>query len=327
MRYSSWQLSGRSAGWVAIGPGGWGSPSSASPTSVTVGARATYRITLPTTLVLELCKPGGVGPFHPEAGPDASYWLVGHCFWSLLAATIGGTLAAALFAALFAAPQAAAVRLADQPRRQRPPLRVPWRGVVAAGLATFIPLAALVLYGLRSDPAFWVGALSLTTWVLLGVTVLGFACGSGPCRMTWLGAALFGLGYMVLNRSGDRFEQSSYVHLLADDFLEAVRPNLLEVVRGFPAKTAAMAIENARIQQLLDQRILMRFREETALENLLDHVRAATRATDGRELPIYVAPQGLRDAVKTLHSVVQIDLKGRPLCTTLRLALKQLILC
>ena len=186
------------------------------------------------------------------------------------------------------------------------------------------PFPILILFGSLYNPAFWAGAMYLSTWLVLGLAVLGFACGRGKRRMIWFGAALFGLGYMTLNRSPDAFEEFSYAHLLADDFLEAVRPMLPEVWRGFPAETAAMAIENARVKKILDRKVPMRFREETSLERVLDHVRATTKAADGHELPIYVDFEGLRDADKTLESTVQIDLENSSLDSTLRIVMRQL---
>ena len=287
----------------------------------TFGTLGFGRLKLPTTEFLDLIRPAGVAPFGDFA-PDSLgyYWLVGHCLWTLLAATCGGGLAVVLFAVPHATPpQPEAVPV---PAVQ--PARVPWRLIVAFGLAGLVPGSALVLVSPLAHPAFWASALYLATWVVLGITVLGFACRRGKRRMVWFGAALFGLGYMVLNRAGDRFEEYSYVHLVADEFLEAVRPMLPGVVGGFPAPTAELARENARIRQSLDRQVPMRFRAGTTLGDLLDYLRATTKAADGREVPIYVDPQGLQDADKTLESTVQIDLERCSLATALRLALPQL---
>jgi len=274
-------------------------------------------------MLLDFIRPAGVQPYrNDQGGPSHYYWLVGHCLWSLLAATIGGVLALALFAV----PKAESARLDVEPRQNVRPVRVKWRMAAAIGLALLVPLLALTLGGPLSSPVLWASALYLSTWVLLGITILGFACGRGNRRMIWFGAALFGLGYMILNRSGDAFEQGSYVHLVADELLEAVRPRFPEVVSGFPAKTAAMAYENARIRRILDQTAPMRFREAAALEDFLKYISAKAKATDGRVLPIYVDPIGLQDADKTMQDTIQIDLESCSLGTALRIALRQLSL-
>ena len=281
---------------------------------------------LPTTALLDVIRPVGVNPFDARYlgvlynGPSGYYWVVGHCLWSLLAATIGGVLARALFAA----PAGSSAGRDAEPRREDRPARAGWRRFAAVGLVALGTFTAWVLIGLRSDPALWAGALYLLTWGLLGTAALGFACGRGRRRMIWFGAALFGLGYMILNRAPDRFEETSYGHLVADQFLIAVRPCLPPVVSGFPAVTAADATANARIQKALDQPVPMMFRDAAPLEEVLAYIQSATRTSDGRELPIYVDPDGLQEAEKTMQSPIQIDLIGQPLSTTLRVALRQL---
>ena len=82
------------------------------------------------------------------------------------------------------------------------------------------------------------------------------------------------------------------MHLVADQFLIALRPWLPPIVSGFPAETAAIAAANARVRKTLEQPIPMTFAEETPLEDVLTYIRAATWSPDGRELPIYVDPVG-----------------------------------
>jgi hypothetical protein len=280
--------------------------------------------TLPTTMLLDLIRPDGVSPYSDFAaagGTSLYYWLVGHCLWSLVAATIGGGLALGLFAV----PKAESAKLDVEPRQDVRPVRVKWRIAAAVGLALLVPLLALILGGgPLSSPALWASGLYLSTWVLLGIAVLGFACGRGKRRMIWFGAALFGLGYMILNRSGDAFEQGSYVHMVADELLEGLRPRLPEMVGGFPARTAAMAHENARIRRILDRTVPMPFREPTALEDFLKYLRATAKAADGRDLSIYVDPIGLQDADKSMQDTIQIDLENCSIGTALRIALRQL---
>ena len=57
---------------------------------------------------------------------------------------------------------------------------------------------------------------------------------------------------------------------------------------------------------------------------MLKSIQAATRAADGKSLPIYVDPIGLQETEKSMTSTVRIDVEGVPLKTSLRLCLKQL---
>jgi hypothetical protein len=279
---------------------------------------------LPTTYLLEAICPDRVktlpvGIFGQPDVASSYYWVVGHCLWSLLAATVGGMLAQALFAV-------PADRFDDhdaEPRSAGLSTRRNWRRVAVIGLAGLGTVMALVLVASRSDPQLWAGALYLLTWVVLGFVVLGFACSRGKRRMTWFGVALFGLGYMILTRGPDRYEETTYVHLVADDFLISLRPYLPPVYE-FPAKSNRIAEANARIRKALDQPVPMHFPDETALKHVLEYVRAATRAPDGRVIPIYVDPVGLQEAEKTMDSPIRIDLADVPLSSTLHLALHQL---
>ena len=60
------------------------------------------------------------------------------------------------------------------------------------------------------------------------------------------------------------------------------------------------------------------------LEVVLKHVKDATKGADGKRLSIYVDPQALQEAEKTMTSPVVIDLEDVPLRICLRLVLKQL---
>jgi hypothetical protein len=68
----------------------------------------------------------------------------------------------------------------------------------------------------------------------------------------------------------------------------------------------------------------MQFANETPLDDVLKYIKAATTKKDRAPIPIYVDPQGLHDAERSMNSTVQIDLEHIPLKTSLRLILKQL---
>jgi hypothetical protein len=76
-----------------------------------------------------------------------------------------------------------------------------------------------------------------------------------------------------------------------------------------------------RLEELVD----MSFANGVALDGLLKQVNATSTPGAAKTIPIYVDPKGLKAAGATLSLPdVQMDLKGIPLKTTLRLALKQL---
>jgi len=77
----------------------------------------------------------------------------------------------------------------------------------------------------------------------------------------------------------------------------------------------------------LNERISMNFGNDTPLDDVVKYIQQSTQdeaAGLPTGIPIYVDPQGLQDADKTLASTVSIALEGIPLKTTLRLLLKQL---
>ena len=83
------------------------------------------------------------------------------------------------------------------------------------------------------------------------------------------------------------------------------------------------------ILKKLGEPIGMNFPTDTPLEDVKKYIEQSTQdeaAGLPTGIPIYVDPQGLQDADKTMASTVAINLEGIPLKTTLRLMLKQLSL-
>ena len=83
------------------------------------------------------------------------------------------------------------------------------------------------------------------------------------------------------------------------------------------------------ILKKLGEPISMNFPNDTPLEDIKKYIEQSTQdeaAGLPTGIPIYVDPQGLQDADKTMASTVAINLEGIPLKTTLRLLLKQLSL-
>jgi RNA polymerase sigma factor (sigma-70 family) len=83
--------------------------------------------------------------------------------------------------------------------------------------------------------------------------------------------------------------------------------------------------QSRRILAKLAEPVMMNFPKDTPLDEVLKHVRTATRSSEfPTGLPIYIDPAGLKAAEKTLNSTVLIDLDGVPLRRTLQLVLAQL---
>ena len=78
------------------------------------------------------------------------------------------------------------------------------------------------------------------------------------------------------------------------------------------------------ILKKLEEPMTLHFPAEAPLNDVLKHIRDASKGSDGKKIAIYVDPLGLQEADKTLTSPVTIDLEDTPLRLSLRLMLKQL---
>ena len=101
--------------------------------------------------------------------------------------------------------------------------------------------------------------------------------------------------------------------------------NRLEIAQLAAALTAIdKNLQNQAILKRLEEPISMSFGKAAPLDDVLKYIKQATTTKTGSGIPIYVDPQGLKDAEVTQKSTVIIDLEGIPLKTSLRLILKQL---
>jgi hypothetical protein len=286
-----------------------------------MGIQASEAPKLPTTTLLEtmdsrfgeaprepnvLCGMGGVA--------DPSPFQIGQCLWTLLAAILGGVLARAVFVSQPARPvnfQATA-----QPTVQPP--RTGWSWLILGVISAPPVFTSAATVGTRSNPGLWAGATFFFTCGLLGVAILAAIFGRGRTREFGLGAALFGIGHLLLalGRPADRWTPPR-TSLITDELVQAVRARL-------PTAPRNMAATNARIRDALEQPIPMHFPDETPLADVLKSIKQATSTPDHAGIPIYVNPLGLQEAERSLNSTVQIDLERVPLKTTLRLCLEQL---
>jgi hypothetical protein len=264
---------------------------------------------------------GGSGGNAPGFGSGAGMWYaqIGHCLWALIFAIVGGTLSRILFGIPGSrshprrdeSEQGATGRPGEK-RFVRP------AGAAVAGLA-LIALLAAARY--RSAPG--PGATFLLTCGLIGLAALGAILDRWKRGAIWLGAALFGAGYMIL--AFDR-DPSPYPipQLPTDQLLTALRPWFPRAAEGLFGSSDNVAAANARLMNALDQPVPMHFRDETPLDDVLKHIQQESKSPDGKVIPIYVDPIGLQEAEKSINSTVSIDIEGVPLKSTLRLCLKQL---
>jgi uncharacterized protein (TIGR02231 family) len=150
------------------------------------------------------------------------------------------------------------------------------------------------------------------------------AADDAPVRLEYLAA--------VVQQTGEPWPDVRVTLSTARPSLDAAPPELLALKMDIAAGPDSGPVEahddrSQRIVNELGKPIEMSFKSDTPLEDIIKYIRGATSGQafpDG--IPIYVDPQGLQDADKTMASTVSIDLHGIPLRTSLRLLLKQLSL-
>ncbi len=260
---------------------------------------------------------GGFGGGFGFSNPVDAYSQAGHCLIALLVATLGGLLALGLFGAGVSVDrQPDEANAVDVPRRRW------WRRPAVVVTAGLVVASGVALFGLGRAPGYSAAGAFFVTWCLLGLAVVGAVFGPRERRAAWLGAALFGIGYMT--PVFRQWNQPNWPHSAADRLLSAVRGWFLWVVPEAPPVTEGDAAANARILKALGRPIPLHFPQETPLEDVIKAIRDATRGPNDSGIPIYIDPLGLQEAEKTQQSPITIDLEGVPLRTSLHLILKQL---
>ena len=190
-------------------------------------------------------------------------------------------------------------------------------------LSSLVVLGLIATAGASLPPGLWAGSTFLLTWLLIALVALGALIGRARRREAWLGATLFGAGFMILPFG--RFADDPWPRPPTVEFLDEIRPWLPAVANGLRADPQSIAAANARIHESLKQRVPMHFNEEAPLEDVLKSIQKAAQRTDGKGIPIYVDPIGLMEADKTLTSTVRnIEFDGVPLRSSLWYCLKQL---
>jgi hypothetical protein len=277
---------------------------------------------LPTDAFLSSLVPrANIAPFTScMGGPGFAYLQVGHSLFGLGAAVLGGLLSLVMFGASAAGSGA----IVAGPRAEDPAPRR-WGRTAVAGLVGLIAAPAVALAGLRWAPGPSAAVASFATWGCLALAVVGAIFGAKARRAAWLGAALFGFGYMNLVFAYP--ERTTWPRAAIDGFLRALRVNFTGIVPEAPPPSEGVDAANARIVKALEQPIIMSFPNSTPLDDVLKYIKANTESKElglPSGIPIYVDPLALQEVEKTNQSPVTIDVEGVPLRTTLRLILNQL---
>ena len=254
--------------------------------------------------------PGVTDSSMPLPFPATSFAKVGHCLCTLGAALLGGILAHLLVPSLPPEPRATAMLLEEpSPNRGR-------RWIAGLILLIVVVMISLIVARSRATIENWTGSAILLTSGMLGITALGAIGSRGRRRMAWLGATLFGTGYLLMTFFSETSDPWS-PRLTTNRFLEAIRQGIAS--QGIDS-------EKARIEKALDQRVPMQFSQPTSLKDFLTWLRAVTAEADGRPIPIYVDPFGLLEAEQSMDSKIAIELEGVPLRASLKKVLNQLTL-
>ena len=326
-------------GWIGFAVFGWGYMSAAFWPS-------DRWPTLPTESLLEAIAPrfvGVDGPFpRPMGGMGGvmvgkggggaggyatrvrvrSFFQSGHCVLALLAASLGALVGSRLFGAARDEAEGASTgsESVDTARSRK-------RWIVPLVLAiSGVAVAAADRDHRFDDAAGGVGGLGfpfdlVDSWP--GCGSRRALIGRGRRREAWLGATLFGAGFMILS-----FGRAVYVPwptIPTAALLDTIRHGFADFTNGRHGDPESITASNARIHEALKQHIPMHIVEETPLEDVLKSIGKATAGTDGKGIPIYVDPIGLIEAERTMTSTVrEMDLDGVPLATSLRLCLAQL---
>ncbi len=253
-------------------------------------------------------------------GRAEAFFQIGHCLLALLAACLGALLGNRFFGA---AVDKTERNPAGSPAATEARPRKRWVVLLVFAMVGAMLVAAIACAGATITPGLWAGSTFLLTWLLIGLVALGALIGRARRREAWLGATLFGVGFMLLPFG--RFADDPYPRPPTVEFLDEIRPWLPAVANGLRADPASITAANARIHEALKQPVPMHFLDETPLEDVLKSVQQSTQGADGKGIPIYVDPIGLMEAEKTMTSTVSnIDVDGVALRSSLRFCLNQL---
>ena len=147
------------------------------------------------------------------------------------------------------------------------------------------------------------------------------AADDAPVRLEYLAA--------VSQQTGEDWPSARVTLSTARPTQDAAPPDLLPLRMDMsgvePGPVEGADDRSQKVANELGKALEMSFKVDTPLSDVIDYVRKGTSGAAFRDgIPIYVDPQGLQDADKTLASTVSIDLHNIPLRTSLRLLLRQI---
>jgi hypothetical protein len=153
----------------------------------------------------------GSGDIHNDLLALPPAVRIAHDAWALVFAVLGS----ALTSAVFKHPLARDPGRADEAAAPNGPGGW-WREPAFAGLLGLGLVGAVALASWPWGADIAAGATFLLTWAAMGVAVLGAVCTRGQWRAVWIGAASFGVGYLML-----AFSSVITAALPTDHFLNA----------------------------------------------------------------------------------------------------------
>jgi hypothetical protein len=263
-----------------------------------------------------VCWLSGAGDLHNDLLALPAKVRIAHDAWALAFAVIGSTLAGLLFKHLSARDRVNADETSAGEHAA-----AWWRRPAFAGLLGFGLVAmSAALAGTRREPESWAGAAFLLTWALLGVAVLGAVCARGWRRDAYVGAASFGIGYLIL-----AFGPVVSMTLPTDHLLNAVfRLGDPTTARERIGDDLINDNESQRVRMTLHQPITLHFPENTSLKIVLDHIKNAIRGSLGRDLVFHAHYEDFLWSYKDYDkAAVRIDRANIPAEDALRLCLGQ----
>ena len=153
----------------------------------------------------------GSGDIHNDLLALPPAVRIAHDAWALVFAVLGSALTIAVFKHALARDPGRA----DEAAAPNGPAGW-WREPAFAGLLGLGLVGAVALASWPWGADIAAGATFLLTWAAMGVAILGAVCTRGQWRAVWIGAAGFGVGYLML-----AFSSVITAALPTDHFLNA----------------------------------------------------------------------------------------------------------